>query len=134
MVNLMDICPKNVSLSLNQMKDIIQKEKDEDMESRHIDALLRYRQHHIFGSNEEALEYLVANIGDAINWYGRTLTFQPDDGKFISYDSDESKVYTKEQLLLDVELLRKKLNKTYKNVGHQDLLKDRFGCMIYVSI
>lgn len=134
MVNLMDICSKEVSSNLSQMRELIQKEKDEDIQSRHENAVDNYRQHHIFTSNEEALDYLVANIGDAINWYGKTLVFQPDDGKFIVYDQEDAKVLTKEQLLSDVDKIRRKLSMTYRNINNQDLLKDRYGCMIYVSI
>ena len=139
MPQLFELCSKKKSQDdlLNLKKQLDEEEmKIREEEHRRMEA--KHRATHIFDSYEDALDWLVENPGSVISWHVKTLSWQPEENRFLSYEQEYSmdgvipynvrRFYTREELLDGIYSVIKE-----RGIDISEL-KDKFEKLDYVHI
>lgn len=139
MPNLLDLCsnPESRETILGIQRTLqAEKRKEEEIERKRMET--RHREKHIFESYEQALDWLMQNPDGVISWHVKTLSWNPDENRFLSYEQEYSldgvvpydvkRFYTRDELLDQVYTYLKESCMTL------DDLKDKYGKLDYVHI
>ena len=129
---------------LQNIKNNLQKVKEEKEKEDRREFIENYRKHHIFSSYEEALNWSIKNPDKRVEWHCKTLFWQEDKQKFKSYEQEYSldgvipydivKYYTKEELLKEIEEYIKYYNNKYPEEANKKWWLDEYGKLSYVNI
>lgn len=126
--------------NLQNIKNKLQKVKEDKEKEKEEKFIENYREHHIFNSYEEALNWGIKNPNKRLQWHCKTLFWQEDKNKFKSYEQECScdgvicndiiKYYTKEELLKEI----KEYQDCTTNFLDKNWWFDEFNKLKYVNI
>lgn len=129
---------------LQNIKDKLQKTKEEKEKEDRREFIENYRKHHIFSSYKEALEWSIKNPDKGLEWHCKTLFWEEDKEKFKSYEQefdldgiipyDVIRYYTKEELLKGIEEHIEYINNKYSEKANTKWWLDEYGKLSYVNI
>jgi hypothetical protein len=145
MANIFELGATKESLSkLQDVKNSLQKIKEEKAEEERKVFIENHRKKHIFSSYEEALDWCINHPNEYIEWHCKTLTWEEDKKKFKSYEQEYSydgvmcydviRYYTKEQLLEGIKEHIEWCNKEYPEQANRKWWLDDYGKLNYVNI
>lgn len=122
---------------IEDLRNEMQRIADEIREKERAEIIRRHRESHIFDSYENALDWLVKNPDDRLQWHAKRLYFLPDENLFLSYEQDYSfdgvipydvrRKYTREELLDQIYSSIKE-----RGWNLEKDLKDEYGKLDYV--
>ena len=101
-----------------------------------------HKKHHIFNTYEEALDWLISNDGECIEWHTKTLSYDKTKDMLISneqeFDIDGiipynvTRYYRRDELLCEIKSSVDYLKKKYCDFEYEKDFLDEYGKLKYV--